>query len=215
VTAPHLRRDAALNRQRILRAAREVFATRGLDATLDQVAHHAGLGVGTVYRRFPGKRELIDALFEEEMTEIQAMAERALAEDDPWQGLLRFMEEAHRKQARDRGLREALLGSGHGSERLAEARERVLPVVRGLVERAQAAGQLRADFDHTDLVMLGLMVGAVADYTREVHPDVWRRYLTIMLDGLRAEPAGPSPLHPKPLTDAQLEHAMTTWGGTR
>jgi AcrR family transcriptional regulator len=215
VTASHLRRDAALNRQRILLAAREVFATRGLDATLDQVAHHAGLGVGTVYRRFPGKRELIDALFEEEMNEIQAMAERALAGEDPWRGLIRFMEEAQGKQARDRGLREALLGSGHGSERLAEARERVLPVVGALVERAQATGRLRADFSYTDLVMLGLMVGAVADYTRDVHPEVWRRYFTIMLDGLRAEPGAPSALHPEPLTEGQLEHAMTTWGVRR
>jgi AcrR family transcriptional regulator len=215
MTASHLRRDAALNRQRILLAAREVFATRGLDATLDQVAHHAGLGVGTVYRRFPGKRELIDALFEEEMNEIQTMAERALAEEDPWQGLIRFMEEAQGKQARDRGLREALLGSGHGSERLAEARGRVLPVVGALVERAQATGRLRADFSYTDLVMLGLMVGAVADYTRDVHPEVWRRYFTIMLDGLRADPGTPSALHPKPLTEGQLEHAMTTWGGKR
>ena len=213
MTASHLRRDAELNRQRILRAAREVFAERGLDATLDQVAHHAGLGIGTVYRRFPGKRELVDALFEQELAEIQAIAERALAENDAWQGLLRFLDEVQHKQARDRGLREVLLSSGQGGARLAEGRDRVLPVVTALVKRAQAAGQLRADVDHTDLVMLGLMMGAVADYTREVHPEVWRRYLTIMLDGLRAEPTAPTPLHPKPLSEVQLEHAMHNWGG--
>ncbi len=211
-TDRHLRRDAELNRQRIMLAAREVFAARGLDATLDQVAHHAGLGVGTVYRRFPGKRELIDALFEEELAEIQAIAERALAEDDAWQGLLRFLDEVHRKQARDRGLRDVLLSGGHGSDRLAEGRDRVLPVLTALVRRAQAAGQLRADVSHTDVVMLGLMMGAVADYTREVHPEVWRRYITIMLDGLRAVAAAPTPLAPEPLSDVQLEHAMNNWG---
>ena len=82
-----LRRDAARNRERILQAAGEVFATRGLEVTLDDIAHCAGVGVGTVYRRFHDKEELIDALFDDRMDALLTVAEEALAADDPWLGL--------------------------------------------------------------------------------------------------------------------------------
>src|ERR1700709_2058318 len=85
-----LRKDAARNRERILAAAGEVFAERGLEVTLDDIAHHAGVGVGTVYRRFRDKEELIDALFDERMDAVLTVAEQALAVDDPWLGLEGF-----------------------------------------------------------------------------------------------------------------------------
>jgi AcrR family transcriptional regulator len=78
-----LRRDAEQNRQRILAAAREVYSERGLDVTLDDIARHAGVGVGTVYRRFPGKEALIDALFEDKVNSLLSLAEEALANLDP------------------------------------------------------------------------------------------------------------------------------------
>jgi AcrR family transcriptional regulator len=87
-----LRRDAERNRQRILAAAGELFAERGLSVTLDDIARHAGVGVGTVYRRFPDKNELIDALFEDRLKALCAAAEAALASDDPWDGLVLFLE---------------------------------------------------------------------------------------------------------------------------
>src|ERR1700694_3164569 len=96
-----LRRDAARNRLRILQAAREVFADRGLDASLDQIAAHAGVGVGTVYRRFPDKDALIDALFEERIGEIAAAAQRALSAPDPWEGLIGFLQQGKALRARD------------------------------------------------------------------------------------------------------------------
>src|ERR1700721_3342156 len=89
-----LRRDAERNRQRILRAAAEVFTTRGLQATLDDVARHAGVGVGTVYRRFPDKESLVEALFEERLAAMVALAEKALAEPDSWTGLVSFLSSA-------------------------------------------------------------------------------------------------------------------------
>ena len=107
-----LRRDAERNRLRILQAAREVFADRGFDASLDQIAAHAGVGVGTVYRRFPDKDALIDALFEERIGEIAAVGQRALSASDPWEGLVDFLQQASALQARDRGLRQALLSRG-------------------------------------------------------------------------------------------------------
>src|ERR1700722_6347926 len=89
-----LRRDAEQNRQRILRAAAEVFTTRGLQATLDDVARQAGGGVGTVYRRFPDKDSLVEALFEERIQAVADLAEKALAEPDSWDGLVSFLRDA-------------------------------------------------------------------------------------------------------------------------
>src|SRR5215472_9190023 len=99
-----LRRDAERNRQRILRAAAEVFTTRGLQASLDDVARHAGVGVGTVYRRGPDKESLAEALFEARIEAMGALAETALAEPAPWTALLSFLERAYPPLATDRGL---------------------------------------------------------------------------------------------------------------
>jgi AcrR family transcriptional regulator len=94
-----LRRDAERNRLRILEAAREAFAQDGLSVTLDEIAHRAGVGVGTVYRRFPDKELLIEALFEDEMNAFVAMGEECLRAGDSWDGLLAFLERASEKQA--------------------------------------------------------------------------------------------------------------------
>ncbi|HMI72272.1 MAG TPA: helix-turn-helix domain-containing protein, partial [Solirubrobacteraceae bacterium] len=112
-----LRRDAERNRHRILEAAAEAFAERGLTITMDDIAEHAGVGVGTVYRRFPQKELLIEALFEERVGELVAMAERALEENDPWEALVGFLEGAQALQATNRGLKELVLSTTHGRER--------------------------------------------------------------------------------------------------
>src|SRR6516165_3412312 len=101
-----LRVDAERNRQRILDAARELFAERGLGVTLNDIAHHAGVGVGTVYRRFPDKKQLIDDLFEQRIQDLVGFMEAAVADPDPWHGLTQFLERALELQASDRGVRE-------------------------------------------------------------------------------------------------------------
>ncbi len=197
-----LRRDAERNRLRILQAAREVFADRGFDATLDKIAAHAGVGVGTVYRRFPDKDALIDALFEERIGEVAAVGQRALSASDPWEGLVDFLQQASAMRAGDRGLRQALLSRGaHKTER---AREKLIPIVTELVARAQRAGALRADLDPLDLPLIDMMVSAVADLTREVSPELWQRALTIIIDGLATTRQTPTPLPGKPLDRDQL-----------
>src|SRR5437868_10290574 len=98
---PRLRADAERNRARLISAARELFAERGLDATLDDVAHHAGVGVGTAYRRFPNKDALIDALFEERIDELAAAARAALGAPTGWDGLVAFLERSLGLQASD------------------------------------------------------------------------------------------------------------------
>jgi AcrR family transcriptional regulator len=197
-----LRSDAQRNRERILAAAREVFAERGVEATLDDIAHHAGVGVGTVYRRFADKDELIDALFHERIEEIVALAEEAAAVDDAWAGLVRFFEHGLELHAEDRGLREVAFDGRRGGERTAHARARIAPILTGLLERARADGQVRADVDLSDLPLVQLMLFGLIDATHDLAPDLWRRYLALLLDGLRARPAGeqtPLPGPPLPL----------------
>ena len=106
-----LRVDAARNRQRVLAAAAEVFAERGLDVSLDEVAHAAGVGVGTLYRRFPNKEALVEALFEDKVQNMVVLAHEAEAFEDPWAGFVYFIEHALERQVRNRGLREVLLRS--------------------------------------------------------------------------------------------------------
>jgi len=203
-----LRADAARNRERILVAAGEVFAERGLDATLDDIAHHAGLGVGTVYRRFPSKGELIEALFEQAVQEVVALAEQAEAMADSWEGLVWFLERATEMQSEDLGLRDVVLHSGYGRERVALARGSIVPVVTRLVERAQQEGHLRQDFVPTDVPIIELMLSSVSAYSSSVAPELWRRYLGIVLDGLAAERSETRALPPGPSTEV-IEVAMS------
>jgi AcrR family transcriptional regulator len=203
-----LRADAARNRQKILEAASEVFASRGLDATLDDIARHAGVGVGTVYRRFASKEELIEALFEKAVNEVVELALEAAEMADSWEGLVWFLERATEMQAEDLGLRDVILHSGYGRKRVALARQRIVPAVTHLVERAQRDGHLRSDFLATDIPIIEMMVSAVADRTNGLAPGLWRRYLVIVLDGLKASRTATSELVDGP-THTVLEVAMS------
>ncbi len=203
-----LRKDAERNRLRILEAAGELFAARGLGVTLDDVARHAGVGVGTVYRRFPDKETLIDALFVQRIDTICAVAEQALAQPDPWDGLVAFFERGLERQAGDLGLKELLMCSSHGGARVIEARGRLRPLVTELFDRAKAAGVLRADAEPHDAPMIQMMLGSIIDRTRDVEPELWRRYLGIVLDGLR--PGAATPLALPALDVPSLDAVMRT-----
>ena len=135
-----LRADAARNRARLLAAAKEVFAARGLDATMDEVARRAGVGVGTAYRRFRNRDDLIAALFEERLDEFMDLLDESLADDDPWRGLSGFLERSMEMQAADRGFKELLLQSVEGRERMLRFRAHIRPLVAELVRRAREAG---------------------------------------------------------------------------
>jgi AcrR family transcriptional regulator len=202
-----LRRDAERNRQRILRAAGEVFTQRGLEATLDDVARQAGVGVGTVYRRFPDKQTLIEELFQDRIDAIVAVAEEACAAPDPWQALVSFLEYAAATLAGDLGLRQLMMFATYGRDRVAYAREQMRPVVSKLVERAQAAGALRADFSGTDMPIIAYLLASAAEYASPVQPEVWRRYLALIIDGMRAS-RGVSPLGVPALTPREIEECM-------
>jgi AcrR family transcriptional regulator len=209
-----LRRDAERNRQRILEAARDAFAEEGLSVTLDEIAHRAGVGVGTVYRRFPDKEQLIDALFEDQITQFAELAGDCLCDVDPWEGLVRFLEQACHVHACDRGLKEVVLSGAHGLERVARARELMFPLVTRLVERAQADGSLRPDVEPTDMPLLQLMLGSLSECTKDIDPEIWRRYLAIVIDGLRTRRDGHRELRRDALSPAQTQEAMRAWKST-
>jgi AcrR family transcriptional regulator len=207
-----LRRDAERNRQRILAAAAEVFSERGLDATLDEVARAAGVGVGTVYRRFPDKESLVQELFRDRIDALVAVAEEACTAAEPWQGLVSFLEYSVSAMAADLGLRQMMTYATYGGEQVCYAREAMRPVVSRLVERAQAAGDLRRDLAATDIKLITLMLASVAEYSAGVRPDMWRRYLVLLLDGLRPsrETASELPVRAPDVLD--LEGVMRAHG---
>lgn len=206
-----LRRDAEENRDRILRSAQELFARRGLDTTLDDIADHAQVGVGTVYRRFPNKESLVDALFERRIQEMVEVAQGALSQENPWTGFVALLEGFLALEAEDRGLREVVLGSSFGKDRVARAKERIKPLVDEVIGRAQGDGSLRHDLRSTDIAMITAMAGAVGEFCDGVASGLWRRYLLILLDGLMTSRETPSHLDVQALDAEQLNSAMRGW----
>ena len=194
-----LRADAARNRARILTAAAAVFAERGLEATLDDIAASAGVGVATVYRRFPNKKVLVEALFEESVQQVVDLAVKAEQAADSWNGLVLFLDGVTQMQTKDTGLRDLMLHGSYAQDRVAQAKDCILPVVTRLVTRAQHDGHLRDDFLVSDVPLIELMLSSVARYTSDIAPELWRRYLGMILDGICSErsthrdlPGGPS-----------------------
>jgi AcrR family transcriptional regulator len=200
-----LRRDASRNRERLLVAARELFAERGLHVAMEEIARAAGVGVGTVYRRFGSREALIAALFDDRIQELVAIAEDAAADPDPGRGLELLLERTMAIQAADRALHDLMIGDAEAHQRLATVREQMLLLLEDLVRRAQAAGRLRPDIAFSDVPVVTLMLREVVEFSRDIAPELWRRYLTLLLDGLRGER---SPLPQPPLGPDELETAM-------
>jgi AcrR family transcriptional regulator len=197
------RKDSVRNRARLVAAAREVFAERGFGATLDDIARHAGLGTGTAYRHFANKQALAAEVLSGATEQIVADARAALAIDDPWPALVAFFRSTAERQARDRGLYEALTGQGDD-----EARARIWPeivaAVTELFGRARRAGVVRADAAPQDIAAIFALLGPAFEMSRTVAPGLWERYLALVLDGLRATdrpalPAPPPPIEALPM----------------
>jgi AcrR family transcriptional regulator len=208
--AMNLRKDAERNRRRIIEAARELCATRGLEATLNEVAHHANLGVGTVYRRFPTKEALFEAIFLDGIDQLVALAETALEAEDSWEGFAWFMWSMCELTATDRGLREIAFSKTHCGGRVDAGRTLLEPRISKLVERAKRDGYLRPEISSTDMPVCGLMTGAVSEYSGEVSAELWRRYVSILLQGMRCQP-GQERLAVGALSEDELHTAMHRW----
>ena len=206
------RKDAARNRQRILDAAKALFAERGFGVSLHDIAARAGVGVGTIYRHFPEKKPLIDAVFAEQLAEMKVLFERALADPDPWRSIVWVHEQALERQAANRGLKEMLLGTPEAPERAHQIRAQLHPLAARLIERGKAAGVVRADCETQDFGLLYTMLGAVMDASADVDPDLWRRYFVIALQGLRPEGAPLESLPVPALPPERMEDLLVgTW----
>jgi AcrR family transcriptional regulator len=203
-----LRRDAARNRERILAAARDLFRQRGLTASLNDIAHHAGVGVATVYRHFPDKDQLVEGLFEQRFEELEARMQEALADPDPWHGLTSFIRFSSDLQACDLALKDLLTGGHVGLERISKVRARLMPMGQELIHRAHASGQLRDDIEAADLPLIQGMVGPLIDASADIDPRLYRRYVDILIRGIAARPDEEPPLSAPPLGLDRVDQIM-------
>jgi AcrR family transcriptional regulator len=192
-----LRADAARNRTRVLDAARTAFAESGLDVGVEEIARRAGVGKGTLYRRFPTKEALVRAIFDDLLVELEALSAAAKAEPDPERAFARFLSAAADMQASNQGFFD-VVAQRFGATLTAEQLTRVLAAVGGPMRRAQAAGAVRGDLVAEDVQMMLRMVGATTRPAPDGSPmdERWARYLGLLLDAVRPAAATPLPAEP-------------------
>jgi AcrR family transcriptional regulator len=186
---PTLRRDAQRNRDRILVATRRAFQERGLEVGVDEIARLAGVGMGTLYRHFPTKDALIDAVVHARFEQLTVSAEQGLEAPDAWAGFEAFLIAAVEMQTADRGFKDALAARGRDTL----ARRRLHATIARLVERGQDEGVLRADLAPEDVVVLLWATAGIVGRAADTAPGQVRRFLELHLAGLRPGPAGQPP----------------------
>ncbi|WP_433579723.1 TetR/AcrR family transcriptional regulator [Nocardia brasiliensis] len=178
-----LRRDAARNRERLLREAADVFTEQGLDGSLEEIARRAGVSIGTLYNHFPHRDALIEALLPPRLAALDEFAVRAAAEPDAWTALTGFLEDLLGQMTTDRGLLEALTRDHPAADQLAAACHRGMSHLATLLQRARRAGVLRADASDEDVTNLVWALSLLGEATGS---PAWRRCLEFVFDGLRS-----------------------------
>ena len=193
-----LRADAARNRARVLDAARTAFAEAGLDVGVEEIARRAGVGKGTLYRRFPTKEALVRAIFEDILDEIDRLVREAAAEADAWVAFTGYLHAAARMQASNQGFYDVVAQRLGAAALTTEQRVRVNDSTAQMLKRAQDAGVVRADLVPEDVTLMLRMIGATTRPAPDGGPmdDHWRRYMGLLLDALRPEAATPLPAKP-------------------
>jgi AcrR family transcriptional regulator len=210
--SPRLRRDAQANREALLAAAHARFAADGLDASLVQVARDAGLAIGTLYRHFPTRLDLIQAVSAEKLQCWLEAAERADALDDAWTGFVTFIEAMCQLQAGDQGFNDLLSMHLPEAAGFPATQDRIGEIATHIIGRAQEQGSLRPDLTFEDLAFVIWSQNRIDQATREVAPHAWRRHLYLLLDGFRSE--GAHPLPEPPMTSEQAYQAMVGLNGS-
>jgi len=188
-----LRADAKLNRDRILAAAAELFADRGLSVPLEEIASRAGVGVATLYRRFPTRADLAAAAFERNMSRYTQAVDRALANPSAWDGFRALIFEVGELQAGDAGLRDLLTTAFPASSAVEQRTGETVEKLRELIRRAQAEGTLRPDAVAGDIVVMLMANAGVLKATGTAAPDAWRRFAALMVHAFGAPPDTPLP----------------------
>ena len=200
------RRDAREHREKLIAAAQREFAVRGVDASLEKIARDAGVAIGTLYRHFPKRVDLLMAAFQPRLEEFADGANKAMEMDDPWEGFVYYLENLFRLQAGDRGFNDFLSRRFTDNAVTERIHDQMCQQIEDVLARAQEAGQARADISQADIVNLIWSNGRIIDATSATAPNAWRRYLYLMLDAYRAEQAHPLP--EPPMTYEQLYDAM-------
>lgn len=188
------RRDAVRNREHVLAAAEQVFARAGVDASMEVIAAEAGVGVGTVYRGFGSKRALVDELFADRVGEAVEVIRAAAGAPSGREALEQVMRGLTDFQSQSRAFRQLMFA---GNDHAAALRERVEPLLTGIIERAKSEGAIRADFAATDIALLTRSASEIATTLPGVGADLARRHLELLLKGLTPTPdpaAVPPPL---------------------
>lgn len=203
---PPWRRDAQERHGRLLTAAQLEFAARGVDASLEQIARDAGVAIGTLYRHFPTRLDLLLAALEPRLRDFADGSNKALQIDDPWEGFVSYLENLFRVQAGDRGFNDFLSRRFPGSAQTEDFHDQMCRQIEDVLTRAQKAGEVRSDLTLADIVNLIWSNGRMIDATSTTAPNAWRRHLYLMLDAYRAQRAHPIP--EPPMTEKQLYDAM-------
>jgi AcrR family transcriptional regulator len=177
-----LRADAARNREKLLAAAAELFAERGLDVPLEHIARRAEVSIGTLYKHFPAREDFVAAIFPERLAALDVIGDKALATPDPWQAFAGYLDDLYALQAQDRGLNDILARDLPNAPEVVSACHRGAGHAETLIMRAITAGVLRPDYSIADMATL---TRAMAQVIRDV-PEEWRRFLSIYVEGLRA-----------------------------
>lgn len=186
-----LRADAQRNRERVVEAAREAFAEHGLDASMNEIARRAGVGIATLLRRFPTRDDLVAATFADKMRAYSQAIDEALADPDPWHGFRTYVERVCQMQADDRGFADVLTMTFPTAKALETERDRAANAFTTLIERAKKSGRLRADFAHQDLPLILMANAGVINATRDAAPDAWRRLVGYLVQSFTTEAAQP------------------------
>ncbi|MDI3405758.1 TetR/AcrR family transcriptional regulator [Streptomyces cavernicola] len=197
-----LRKDAQRNRELVLAAAREVYAEQGVEAPLDVIARRAGVGNATLYRRFPDRAALIEAVFHATLASVIEAGEEARRAEDPWAGLNGYLDRVFTVLAADRGANDLMTTGIEGVPTLERLHVHNAETFAGLLDRCRDRGLVRADVVTEDLLLSLAAVGRAAPALEAAVPGSWRRPLALLIDGLRAE--GAHPLPTEPLTSDQL-----------
>jgi AcrR family transcriptional regulator len=208
-----LRRDARERRDRLIAAAQSEFAAHGVDASLEKIARDAGVAIGTLYRHFPARLDLLMAAFEPRLQEFLDGATKALKMDDPWEGFVCYLENLFAVQAGDRGFNDFLSRRFPGNANTERIHDQMCRQIEDVLTRAQEFGQARRDITQADIVNLIWSNGRIIDATSATAPTAWRRQLYLMLDAYRAERAHSIP--EPPMTDKQLYDAMVYLSETK
>ncbi|MEU6085048.1 helix-turn-helix domain-containing protein [Streptomyces sp. NPDC047108] len=208
--AATLRRDARRNRELLIASAREVFAEQGLAAPLDEIARRAGVGNATLYRRFPTRQDLVEAVFGDLLAATREAGDEARLAEDAWSGLTAYLERIFEGLADDRGANDLLTTGIQGVPSLDALHPHNHETIGILIARGQEQGTVRADVVTEDLLFVLAALGKVVPASVAAAPDAWRRFLALFLDGLR--PGAAQPLPAPPLTSGQIAGAL---GGLR